>query len=220
MLKFIFILSVFSVGIFAREPMLIGIAGGTGSGKTTLAEKIYEAFPEAVLISQDAYYRDQSHLSLEQRSKLNFDHPDSLDFSLLRDHLIDLKNGKAIAQPVYSFQTHSRGLEVTQIEPADIILVEGILLFAAPEVRDLFDLKIFVDTDDDVRVLRRADRDMKERGRDFEGVKEQYLATVKPMHSAFVAPSKRYADVILPGEGNTQVGLDLILSQLKARADL
>ncbi len=218
MFKALVILCCLSVScLFAAPKILIGIAGGTGSGKTTLAEKIYEAFPDrAILISQDSYYKDLSHLSLQERAKNNFDHPVSLDFTLLREHLIDLKNDLPVEQPIYSFVTHSREQETKWIEPAQLIIVEGILLFAAPEVRDLFDMKIYVDTDDDIRVLRRIERDIKERARDFESVKEQYLVTVKPMHDAFVEPSKQYADIIVPKGGRNQVALSLILAKLNA----
>ena len=204
-----------AISAFAKPSVLIGIAGGTGSGKTTLAKKIHQAFPEAVLISQDSYYRDLSLLSLKERDKVNFDHPNSLEFTLLKKHLIDLKNGLVIEQPIYNFHLHAREKETIWTEPANIILVEGILLLAAPEVRDLFDIKIFVDTDEDIRVLRRIDRDIKERSRDFTSVVEQYFVTVKPMHDAFVEPSKQYADIIIPGGKSNQVAIDLILTKLR-----
>ena len=215
MFKFFIFCCFLSLSLFAKQTVLIGIAGGTGSGKTTLAEKIHQAFPESALISQDAYYQNRLDLSFEERGRLNFDHPDSLEFSLLRDHLIDLKNGIAIEQPLYSFHTHLREKETRHVEPTNIILVEGILLLAAPEVRELFDIKIFVDTDDDIRVIRRIERDIKERSRDFNGVKEQYLTTVKPMHDAFVEPSKRYADLIVPAREENDVAVDLILAKLR-----
>jgi uridine kinase len=199
------------------SPFLIGIAGGTGSGKTTMAQKIQDAFPNhSVLICQDSYYKDLPHLSLQERSKMNFDHPNSLDFELMRDHLLDLIEGRAIEQPIYNFQTHSREKTNRRVEPAQVIIVEGILLFAALEVRDLFNLKIFIDTDDDIRLLRRVERDMAERGRSFDGIKEQYLTTVKPMHDAFVEPSKQYADVIVPMRRQNQIALDLVITKLKA----
>lgn len=200
-------------------PILIGIAGGTGSGKTTMAEKIQNAFPHhSILICQDSYYKDISHLSLHERAKTNFDHPNSLDFDLLRLHLLELIKGRAIEQPIYNFKTHEREKATQRIEPAQVIIVEGILLFAAIEVRDLFDLKIFVDTDGDIRLLRRIERDMTERDRSFESIKEQYLTTVKPMHDAFVEPSKQHADVIIPMRRQNQIALDLVIS--KIRADL
>lgn len=196
--------------------LIVGIAGGTGSGKTTLAEKILAAFPDqAILICQDFYYKDLSHLPAEQRSKINFDHPDSLDFSLLHEHLTALKQGVAIDIPQYSFLSHSRKAHPLHTKSAPLIIVEGILIFAVPEMRDLFDLKIFVDTDDDVRLLRRIERDIRERGRDFDSVRDQYLATVKPMHDSFVEPSKRFADVIIPSEKRNTKGLTMIVSRLK-----
>lgn len=214
MLKIVLFFCFLSSCVFANQPILIGIAGGTGSGKTTLAEKIHRAFPHSILISQDAYYKDLSHLALDERACVNFDHPDSLEFSLLRKQLLTLKNGHAIEQPTYSFHVHARQQKTTHIDPAPIIIVEGILLLAVPEVRDLFDIKIYVDTEDDIRILRRVERDMKERSRDFASVKEQYLKTVKPMHDAFVEPSKKHADVIFPGDGNNEVAISLILAKL------
>ena len=214
MIRTILFLCCLSTAVFAK-PIFVGIGGGTGSGKTTLAEKIHKAFPGSILISQDSYYKDLSHLPMQERERANFDHPDSLDFALLRDHLIDLKNGIAIEEPLYSFHTHSREEGTRVIEPANIVLVEGILLLASPEVRDLFDLKIYVDTEDDIRILRRLERDIKERSRDVQGVKEQYEKTVKPMHTLFVEPSKRYADIVILGETHNPVAVDLIVTKLK-----
>lgn len=200
----------------AVEPFIIGIVGGTGSGKTTLAEKIEAAFPEqTVLIYEDRYYRDLSHLSAEERAVRNFDHPDAIEFELLKQHLIDLKEGKAVAMPEYSFHTHSRLPYAQTVQPRPIVVVEGILLFAVPEIRDLFDFKIFVFVDDDIRLLRRMERDMKERSRDFNSVRDQYLATVKPMHDAFVEPSQRFADVIIPTEHHNDRGFSMIVSKIK-----
>jgi uridine kinase len=202
--------------LVAQPKILIGIAGGTGSGKTTLAQKIQDAFPNSsILISQDSYYKDLSHLSPSERAKTNFDHPNSLDFTLLCEHLTTLTNDAAVDQPIYNFCTNSREKETKRIQPAQLIIVEGILLFTVKEVRDLFSIKIYVDTDDDIRVLRRIERDMKEPSRDFESVKSQYLTTVKPMHDAFVGPSKQYADVIVPEGGYNQIATDLIISKLK-----
>jgi uridine kinase len=198
--KWILFFYLFGIAHSEACPVLIGIAGGTGSGKTTLARELQEYFSEtSVLITQDSYYKDLSHLPKEERELVNFDHPDSLDFNLLREHLIFLKNGEAVFKPVYDFVTHTRTNELERVEPARLILVEGILLLAVPEVRQLFDLKIFIDTDDDVRILRRLERDIMERGRDFDSVKTQYLSTVKPMHHQFVDPSKNYADVVVWG---------------------
>jgi uridine kinase len=201
---------------FALDSIIIGIAGGTASGKTTLARKIQEAFPnQSVLISQDAYYKDLAHLSLEERAKTNFDHPDSLDFDLLKEHILELKQGKTIVSPVYNFHSHSRSSFQETTSPQQLIIVEGILLFAVPHIRELFDIKIFVDTDNDERLLRRIERDMHERGRSFTNVKTQYLATVKPMHDAFVEPSKQYADLIILKGGENLTALGMILSKLK-----
>lgn len=218
MLKlFVILATVYSQSLLALSTILIGIAGGTGSGKTTLAQKIQDAFPaHSVLICQDSYYKDLSHLTIQERAKTNFDHPNSLDFDLLREHLLDLMNGRSIEQPLYNFHTHSREKLTKHVEPAQLILVEGILLFAALELRDLFDLKIFIDTDDDIRLLRRIERDMKERSRDFDSVKQQYLTTVKPMHDAFVEPSKQYADIIVPMQRQNQIALDMINTTLRA----
>lgn len=216
MYRILFIFLVFiGATIFGQEVTVIGIAGGTGSGKTTFARKIQEAFPgKTVLISQDSYYKDLSALSFHEREKVNFDHPDSLDFGLLANHLHALKQGSKIEKPIYNFRFHSREEESEVVTSNRIVIVEGILLFAMEEIRGLFDLKIFVDTDDDIRLLRRTTRDMKERGRSFESVQEQYLTTVKPMHEAFVAPSKKYADVIVPHGGENGVALSVILSKL------
>lgn len=215
MIKFIPFLLCFSVTVFAQTSVLVGIAGGTGSGKTTLAEKIHEAFPQAVLLSEDSYYKDLSHLTKEERDEQNFDHPDSLEFSLLRNHLISLKKGFSIEQPIYNFHVHAREKQTELVHPTKIILVEGILLLAAPEVRDLFDIKIFVDADGDIRLLRRIERDMKERSRSFDSIKKQYYTTVKPMHDIFVEPSKKYADIIVPSEEENPVALDLIVTKLR-----
>lgn len=206
---------------YTIEPLIVGIAGGTGSGKTTLADKLIEAFPgQSVLICQDSYYKDISGQSIEERAKANFDHPNSLDFDLLRDHLIALKNNQSICVPQYSFHTHSREPQSTSVQPAALIIVEGILIFAVDEVRDLFDIKIYVDTDDDVRLLRRIERDMKERSRDFCSIRDQYLKTVKPMHDSFVEPSKRFADVIIPSDRRNVKGLSMIVSKLKEELQL
>lgn len=214
------VLMLMSLMIFnwigAGERLIIGIAGGTGSGKTTLAKKIEEAFPgRAVLISQDSYYRDLSHLSLDQRSQVNFDHPDSLDFGLLRHQILELKEGNSIQKPIYNFHTHSREYAAETVDANQLIIVEGILLFAVEEVRDLFDIKIFIDADDDVRLLRRIERDIEERSRSFSSVRDQYLTTVKPMHDAFVQPSKKYADLIVPRGGENRTALGLIISELR-----
>lgn len=203
--------------LLAGTPLVIGIAGGTGSGKTTLAKKIQESLtPNVVLIEQDCYYRDLSHLAMQERDKMNFDHPDSIDFDLLCQDIQNLKQGNTIDKPAYSFWSHTKLQSTTQIAPADIIIVEGILIFTQERMRDLCDLKIYVQTDDDVRILRRIERDIRERGRDFASVNHQYLTTVKPMHNQYVEPSKHYADVIIPGHADTSTAVNLILDGLRS----
>jgi uridine kinase len=211
---------ILTSSLMATTKVIVGIAGGTGSGKTTLSEKILETFPDrAVLICQDSYYRGFSHLAEEERSRQNFDHPDSIDFDLLKSHLLLLKNNKPIEVPIYNFRNYARENYTQSIEPAEIIILEGILLFAVPEIRALCDLKIFVETDDDIRLLRRMERDMNERARNFESVRDQYITTVKPMHYAFVEPSKRHADVIFPSLTRNEAGIAMILSSLKEDLD-
>ncbi len=196
--------------------IVIGIAGGTGSGKTTVTEAILEKVnAQTALLEQDAYYRDRPELSLIERSKLNYDHPNSIEFSLLIQHVKNLKKGLSIAKPIYDFTEHARKKETLEVEPARILIVEGILIFAIPELRELFDMKIFVDTDDDERLLRRISRDMSERGRSFESIQQQYRESVKPMHLEFVEPSKRYADVIIPRGGGNNIGIDMVASRLQ-----
>lgn len=206
--------------LFANPKLIIGIAGGTGSGKSTMSEKIVETFGgRALLINQDDYYKDLSHLSEEERLQQNFDHPDAIDFNLLKEHLLSLKNNKPIEVPIYNFCHSTREINTRTVKPAEIIIVEGILLFAVPEIRNLCDLKIFVETDDDVRLLRRIERDLSERARDFKSVRDQYLTTVKPMHDAFVEPSKRFADVIIPTLKPNDNGIALIISGVKEEMD-
>jgi len=197
--------------------LVVGIAGGTGSGKTTVAKKIGAALPQGgvAMIEFDAYYRDRPDLSFDERGLLNFDHPDSLETELLVDHLGELKAGRAIDAPIYDFKTHRRMEESRRVEPATIVIVEGILVFVDHRLRDRFDMKIFVDTDPDIRVFRRIRRDMEQRGRTFESIREQYYKTVRPMHLQFVEPSKRWADLIIPEGGNNKVALDLIISKLE-----
>ncbi|WP_300356638.1 uridine kinase [Fusobacterium sp.] len=200
-----------------KNCILIGVAGGSGSGKTTVASNLVKAFKaeDAVLVEQDAYYRELINMTLEEKAKVNFDHPDSIEFELLRKHLEALKNGEAIERPIYDFTTHSRKDGVVKINPSKIIIVEGILIFAVPEIRELLDVKIFVDTDADEMILRRIERDMNERGRSFDSVKNQYLTTVKPMYLEFCEPSKRYADIIIPRGGQNKVAIDMVLSTLR-----
>lgn len=200
-----------------KNCILIGVAGGSGSGKTTVANNLVKAFKaeDATLLEQDAYYRELINMTLEEKAKVNFDHPNSIEFELLKKHIEDLKNGKSIQRPIYDFTTHSRKEGSVKINPSKIIVVEGILIFAVPEIRELFDVKIFVDTDADEMILRRIERDMSERGRSFESIKNQYLTTVKPMYLEFCEPSKRYADVIIPRGGKNKVAIDMLISNLK-----
>ncbi len=200
------------------EPVLIGVAGGTGSGKTTVAHEILKrAGTEQIsLIQHDAYYKDLGDLGPAQRAMQNFDHPDALDNALLITHLQELKAGRAIEMPVYDFTTHTRTTQTRRLEPHRIILLEGILIFADEELRRLMDVKIYVDTDADIRFVRRLQRDIAERGRTMESVIHQYLATVRPMHREFVEPSKRYADVIIPEGGFNEVAMDMIAARIKA----
>ena len=200
-----------------KDCIIIGVAGGSGSGKTTVANNLVKAFKaeDAVLVEQDAYYSELLNMSIEEKANVNFDHPDSIEFELLRKHLEMLKEGKSIDRPIYDFTTHSRKEGAVRINSSKIIIIEGILIFAVPEIRELLDVKIFVDTDADEMVLRRIERDMNERGRSFESVKNQYLTTVKPMFLEFCEPSKRYADVIIPRGGENKVAIDMIISNLK-----
>jgi len=200
-------------------PLIVGIAGGTGSGKTTVAQRIAEAMPgEVALLQHDAYYRPRPDLSPAQREQLNFDHPDALDNALLCEHLDALRAGRAIEVPVYDFVTHLRRAQTERVEPAPVILLEGILVFVDAALRARLELKLFVDTDADVRAFRRIRRDMEERGRTFAQIREQYRATVRPMHLQFVEPSKRWADLIIPEGGNNRVALDLVLAKLRSVA--
>ncbi len=199
----------------------IAIAGGTGSGKTTIARRIVELLPNHVtLLTHDSYYRDNRQLTFAERSKLNYDHPDSFDTDLFISHLRALKNGKAIDRPTYNFNTHLREEQRVRVEPREIILVEGILLLENAPLRKLLDLKIFVDTDADVRILRRIARDIGERSRTLDSVIQQYLETVKPMHEAFVEPTKRYADIILPEGGFNEAGFDVIMARIRHLAGI
>lgn len=192
--------------------LIIGIAGGSGSGKTTVVRAITEKLKEkVVVIPQDSYYKDSSHLSEEEKRNQNFDHPDAIDFKLLKEHLAELRQGKAIEQPVYSYITCSRSkTETITVEPADVIIIEGILIFTSKELRDLMDIKIFVDADDDDRLMRVMARDIVERGKTVDWVIERYTRTVKPMYLQFIEPSKRYADIIIPQGGHNKVAIDVI----------
>ena len=198
--------------------LVIGICGGTGSGKTTIAERIISVLaPASVLVlQQDHYYRDFPQLSLEERTQLNFDHPDSFDTPLLVEHVRKLSEGQAIDRPVYDFAKYERARETIRIESYPAIILEGILIFENKALRDLMDIKIFVDTDADLRFIRRLRRDIVERGRTVESVAAQYLSTVRPMHLEFVEPSKRHADVIIPEGGHNDVGIDLVSQKIRS----
>lgn len=201
------------------RPLVIGIAGGSGSGKTTVARAIEEAIvPESILIDQDAYYKDLAHLVLEERKKVNFDHPDAFDTELMIAQLSALAAGETVAKPTYDYPAHTRAAETVRVAPRDVILVEGILLFADARLRGLFDVKVFVDVADDVRFIRRLQRDVVERGRSMESIIQQYLTTVRPMHLEFVEPSKRWADIILPEGGQNRIGIEMIIARVEREA--
>jgi len=201
--------------------IVIGVAGGSASGKTTVSQQILERIgPQRIAFLQhDSYYCDESYLPLSERAKRNYDHPESLDTPLLVDHLVRLRRGEAVAVPVYDFATYSRRAESRMVAPAPVVLVEGILIFAERNLRELMDIRIFVDTDPDIRFIRRLRRDIFERGRSLDSVVEQYLATVRPMHLEFVEPSKRYAHVIVPEGGRNQVAMEMIISRVHKLLD-
>jgi uridine kinase len=197
--------------------MIIGICGGTGSGKTTIARKIVEAVGKenVILVEQDSYYRNLGDMPLDERRQANFDHPDSIDSDMLVNHIKRLKGGDSIEMPVYDFKTHTRSHENEHIEPKPVVIVEGILIFAEPRILDLLDVRVFVDTPDDIRFIRRLQRDIAERGRTAESVVAQYYATVRPMHFEFVEPSKRNADIIIPEGGNQDIGIEFLCGKIR-----
>jgi uridine kinase len=199
--------------------LIIGIAGGTGCGKTTVVNTIIDELPEGevVVISQDSYYKDTSHLSYDERVKINFDHPRSIDFELLVKHLKDLKNNIPIEQPVYSFVKHNRTGDTILTKPRKVVIVEGILILTNPEIRDLFDIKIFVHADSDERLIRRLKRDISERGRDIDEVLNRYQTTLKPMHQQFIEPMKEYADIIIPNNKYNTVAVDIVKTIINER---
>lgn len=199
--------------------LTIGIAGGTGSGKTTVVNTITDELQhrEVAVISQDSYYRENNHLSYEERSQINFDHPQSIDFELLVKHLNALKNGNSIQQPVYSFKEHNRTGETITTKPKKVMIVEGILLLTNPDLRKLFDIKIYVHTDSDERLIRRLKRDMNERGRDLDEVLDRYQNTLKPMHQEFIEPSKEFADIIIPYNRYNTVAIDIVQKIIQQR---
>ena len=199
-----------------QRPLIVGIAGGTGSGKTTVAHKLAASMPpgRCVTLEHDAYYFDQGHLPPDERALINFDHPASLESTLLAEHLHELRAGRAVDVPIYDFATHTRRATTRRVEPAPVVIVEGILVFAEAALRDQMDIKIFVDTDPDIRLMRRIRRDLEHRGRTFQSVRDQYYATVRPMHIEHVEPSKRWADLIVPEGGDNKVALEVLLGQL------
>ena len=199
--------------------LIIGIAGGTGCGKTTVVNQILTELPEGEVgvISQDSYYKDTSHLSYEERVKINFDHPRSIDFELLETHLKDLREGKSIHQPVYSFVKHNRTGDTIVTQPRKVIIVEGILILTNPELREMFDIKIFVHADSDERLIRRLKRDISERGRDIDEVLSRYQNTLKPMHEQFIEPMKEYADIIIPNNKYNTVAVDIVKTIINQR---
>jgi uridine kinase len=197
--------------------LIIGVAGGTGSGKTTVAKGIVRLLgaEHVALIAQDSYYKNLGHLTAEDRARFNFDHPDAVDVPLLVEHLRQLAEGRPINEPVYDFVTHVRRPETRRVEPRDVVICEGILILALPEVREVCAIKLFVHTDDDLRFIRRLTRDLRERGRTLEAVIDQYLHQVRPMHEAFVEPSRRYADLIVPEGGHNKVAIDMIAARVR-----
>lgn len=201
-----------------KRPLLIGITGGTGSGKSTVSKEILKAIHEKkiTIIEQDSYYKDQSNLSFEERVRTNYDHPFAFDNELLIEHLKTLLENKPIEKPIYDFENHNRKKDTIKVEPRDIIILEGILILSQEEIRDLLDIKIFVDTDSDVRVIRRILRDIKDRGRTLDSVVSQYMNTVRPSHLQFIEPSKRYADIIIPEGGYNKVAIDILVTKINS----
>jgi len=201
------------------KPLIIGIAGGSGSGKSTVARRVAESLGAASVaaLDMDAYYRNFAHLPAEERRRVNWDHPDAFDHGLLAEHLRQLVSGQAVEKPVYDFVSHTRSELTLRVNPADVIMIDGILLFVDPAVRELCDVKVFVDADADVRLIRRLRRDMRVRGRSLDEILEQYVTTVQPMHLQFVEPSKRYADIIVPRGGHNAVAVEMIVAKIKSR---
>ena len=199
--------------------LTLGIAGGTGSGKSTVVEQILNELPvgEVSIISQDSYYKQNDHLTFEERCGINFDHPSAIDFELLREHLMELKKGKSIEQPVYSFETHNRLADTLLTHPKKVVIIEGILIFTEKTLRDLFDIKVYVHADSDERLIRRLKRDMKERGRDLNEVLDRYQNTLKPMHEEFIEPTKSYADIIIPNDRYNTVAIDIVRTVINER---
>ena len=201
----------------SNKPLVIGIAGGSGSGKTSVTNAIYDVFKEnsVVIIEQDYYYKDQTHLRFEERLQTNYDHPLAFDTDLLISHIQTLLDRDSIEKPVYDYALHTRSTETVAIEPKDVIILEGILVLEDVNLRELMDIKLFVDTDADLRIIRRLQRDITERGRSIDSVIEQYLSVVRPMHNQFIEPTKRYADIIIPEGGQNEVAIDLMVTKIK-----
>lgn len=201
-----------------RKPVIIAVAGGSASGKTTVVNKIIDEFNKenVTVIKHDDYYKDQTHMSMEERVKVNYDHPLSLDNDLMFEQILDLIKGRKIIKPTYDFENHNRSDKCEEVHPTDIVILEGILIMEDERIRDLCDIKLFVEADDDLRFIRRLQRDMAERGRTLESVVNQYLNTVKPMHYAFVKPTKRYADIIIPNDKDHDVAVDIIITKIKS----
>ncbi len=199
--------------------LTLGIAGGTGSGKSTVVEQILNELPvgEVSIISQDSYYKQNDHLTFQERCSINFDHPSAIDFELLKEHLMELKKGKSIEQPVYSFETHNRLADKLLTHPKKVVIIEGILIFSEKSLRDLFDIKVYVHADSDERLIRRLKRDMKERGRDLNEVLDRYQNTLKPMHEEFIEPTKSYADIIIPNDRYNTVAIDIVRTVINER---
>ncbi len=201
-----------------NSPYIIGIAGGSGSGKTTVADKLYKKFPDqSVVIKHDFYYKDFSQLTPDEKNKVNFDHPNSLETNLLIKHIQDLKNNKTIDLPQYDFATHSRIKKTIKTQSRKIIIVEGILIFVEKKLRDLFDLKIYIDTPNDIRFIRRLKRDISERARSMQSIIDQHLTTVRPMHYTFVEPSKQYADIIIPEGGQNKKAINILMELIQKK---
>ncbi|MGG0716389.1 uridine kinase [Robertmurraya massiliosenegalensis] len=200
-----------------RKPVVIGVTGGSGSGKTSVTRAIYNRFKghSILMIEQDSYYKDQSHLPFEERLKTNYDHPLAFDNDLLFEHIQLLQNNHSIEKPVYDYALHTRSEEVIVVEPRDVIILEGILVLEDERLRSIMDIKLFVDTDADIRIIRRLSRDIKERGRTLDSVIDQYVNVVRPMHNQFIEPTKRYADIIIPEGGHNHVAIDLMVTKIQ-----
>ncbi|MDQ0231548.1 uridine kinase [Metabacillus malikii] len=205
-----------------KKPIVIGVAGGSGSGKTSVTKAIYEHFKghSILMLEQDFYYKDQSNVPFEERLKTNYDHPLAFDNDLLLEHLNALLDHKSIHKPIYDYKLHTRSKDVMLVEPKDVIILEGILILEDKRLRDIMDIKLFVDTDADLRIIRRISRDMKERGRSFDSIIEQYLSVVRPMHNQFIEPTKRYADIIIPEGGHNYVAIDLMVTKIQTILEL